>query len=180
MSVVSARMKGWIANRDGVAAIEFAFIMPIFALVLLGAIEYCRVISVYRKLTLTTRTVTDLTTQYLQMSNADVSTVLNASSTIMVPFSTTQLKIVLSQINTDSAGKSTVSWSKTLNGTALVAGTTVTMPTGSTQASTSVILSQVTYAYTPIFGSQFVKPVTLSDRISMSPRLSATVDLTGS
>ena len=161
---------------DGVAAVEFSLVAPILITALLCGAEYGRAISIYRRATLTTRTVVDLTTQTTQMTATDDATVLNASAQVMAPYDTANLTIVLSELSTDLLGVTKVTWSRALHGTALTQNSVVSMPLGSVQPGTSVIYGQVSYKYVPVIGGTLIKPMTMSDTIVMVPRLSSTVD----
>ena len=75
-----------------------------------------------------------------------------------------------------ATASATVEWSKTLNGTARAAkGSTVTLPAALNIANTSLIWSEVAYAYKPTIGYVITGTLTLKDQIYMRPRLSDTV-----
>lgn len=167
------------ADRRGVAAVEFALVFPFLLVLYLGGYQICEAVSAYRKVTITARTVVDLTTQYSTMSAADVGTVLNASSQVMAPFDTTNLSIVLTEYATNSSGVATVTWSKALNGTPLQQGATVILPTNICQRGASVVYALVTYAYTPAVGYGSTRSFAISDQIYMAPRGVASVAYTG-
>jgi hypothetical protein len=46
----------------------------------------------------------------------------------MAPFPVSNLKVTVTSVLVDAAGKATVDWSDTVNGTALAKGATVTLP----------------------------------------------------
>jgi hypothetical protein len=104
-----------------------------------------------------------------------MTAILGASSAIIAPFPSGPLTIVLSEISTDATGKSTVTWSDTLNGTKLAVGSSVTLPGTLATPSSSLIWGQVTYAYTPTLGYVITGTWTLMDQVYMSPRDSASI-----
>jgi hypothetical protein len=53
------------------------------------------------------------------------------------------------------------------------------LPAGLGSPSTSYILVQTTYLYTPIAGSRFLGPVPMTDQIYMLPRASSSIPYTG-
>ena len=163
-------------NVDGIAAVEFSLVAPILITALLCGAEYGRAISLYRRVTLTTRTVVDLATQMNQMTATDDTTVLNASAQVMAPYDTANLTIVLSELSTDLLGVTKVVWSKPFHGTALTEGAVIAMPLGSVQPGTYAIYGQVSYRYAPVIGGTLIKPFTMSDQLVMSPRKSTSVD----
>jgi hypothetical protein len=105
--------------------------------------------------------------------------VLGASSQIMTPYSTSNLSIVLSEVTTDNAGKGSVTWSQAYQGTALAAGAPVPMPGGFKTANTSYLLVQTTYAYQPVIGGAFIRPISMTNQMFMLPRSSSSIPYTG-
>ncbi len=170
----------WRRDRRGVAAIEFAMLMPVLLLMYLGGFETSEAVSTYRKVADTTVELANVAAQYTTMSSADVSTVMNASSQIMTPCSTSNLSIVLSEITIDANNNATVTWSQTYNGGAgLTPGSNFSMPSGMSTASTSFILVQTKYLYVPSIGTQFISSIPMSDQIFMLPRQSGSISYTG-
>jgi len=155
-------------------------IFPFVILALLAGTELSEAIAVQRKVTLASRATADLTTQYITMSNSDISNVLAASAAIIAPYSAGNFSVTISEVSMDSTGKATVTWSRSLNGTPLNAGQTVSIPGNINQPNTSLILGQVAYTYVPRFGYRAVGTKVLSDQIFMSPRLVNSIALTGS
>jgi Flp pilus assembly protein TadG len=162
--------------RSGVAAVEFAILVPVLLLLYLGGFEITQALSTYRKLTDTTTELASIVSQYAAMSSSDVTSVFTASSQIMAPNSTSSLTIVLSEVTTDANSNPTVTWSQAYNGaTALAVGSSVAMPTGLAMANTSYVLVQTAYLYTPVIGAAYVKPISLHNQIYMLPRRSTSI-----
>ena len=159
-------------DQRGVSAVEFALLLPLMLTMYLGSVEISQGVSASRKATLTTRTVADLVSQVSSINNTDMTNSLNAAATVMAPFPSTNLKVVVSSVTIDSTGKATVAWSETLNGTARAKGSTITLPAALNVANSSLIFSEVEYAYKPTIGYVVSGTVTLKDQIYMRPRLS--------
>src|ERR1700761_59550 len=162
-------------STEGIAAVEFALLTPLMLSLWLGAVELSQAIAADRKVTLTARTVADLVSQVTSVSSTDISNSLNASAAVMAPYSTSNLKVTVSSVTIDATGKATIAWSCTLNGTARSKGSTVTLASALAVPSTSLIWSEVQYAYTPTIGYVVTGSLTLKDQIYMRPRLSDTV-----
>lgn len=166
-----------IADCKGTALLEFAVTLPILLSLYLGSVQLCDAVSVYRKATTTSRTIADLASQYTQVSDTELEAVLNASSQIMAPHSTANLKMIVSQVSVNSSGVASVDWSKA-SGTgtvALTSGTTYTLPSGVAVNGTSVIVSRVDYNYLANLGGIVRTEIPLADTIYMYPRSIKTI-----
>lgn len=163
------------SDEQGVSAVEFALLLPLMLTLYLGSVEISQAISADRKVTMTSRTVADLVSQVTSITSSGMTDVLNASSSVMSPFTTTTLKVTVSSVSVDANSKATVDWSCTLNGTVHSKGSTVTLPTALNIANTTLIWSEVSYIYTPAIGYVLTGPLTLKDQLYMAPRISNTV-----
>ncbi len=101
--------------------------------------------------------------------------ILNAAASVMTPYPTNKLKIVLSQVKISSSLATTVEWSGALNTNALAKGATVTLPAGVKTASTWVVMGEVHYAYTPVIGYMISGTLDLQDKFYLRPRQSDSV-----
>jgi len=179
--------------RDGLAAIEFAFIAPVLAIMLMGTIELCQALECHQKITLVASSAADLVAQTTTVSSSGMNDVFSAASAIIYPFSQSSVSIVVSSVLSDGNGNGTVAWSKAnANGTALNPGDPVTLsqPLMSTcdvngsnctpcaKGSCSVIYAQVSYSYVPLISQHLFGATTMSDYFYERPRKSATVAYT--
>ena len=133
--------------------IEFAFILPFMLLLYIGSVELGEGYQVQYQVTDTARTVTDLASQYISLNASTMSSILNASSTIISPYSNSNLTVTVSQVkvNTGATNGTVYQWSCSLHGTKRSIGSTVTLPTN-LQAPTStiyLIYGEVSYPFTP-------------------------------
>jgi len=174
----------FIVSTRGVAAIEFAMILPVLLIMLLATFDAGRAIAVYMKVRSATFVMAAITNQYTQntpIQSADMTAITGATSAVLAPYSSSPVVVVISQVYVSAPGQTTatVDWSATLNGTAYAKGSSVTLPAAivsSTNTCTPVtgypcylILSQVSYTYTPLFGA-FGIGITLSDSEYVTPR----------
>jgi Flp pilus assembly protein TadG len=162
-------------NAHGVAAIEFALILPFGLVLFTGAVEYGDAIAIDRKVTLTTRTVTDLVTQYPTIATADLLTLMGASTQIIAPYSAANVVVIVSQVQVDSGGKSTVSWSKSLppgHEETLGQQPVSPLPTNIQTPGSYYIWGEVRYTYTPTIGYMLTQQsFNLHDQTFMAPRV---------
>jgi Flp pilus assembly protein TadG len=166
----------FIGSERAVAAIEFAMIAPVLVVLCLASVDGGRALSIYMKIRAATYALAAITNQYPTVQTSDLTSIMNATTTILAPYSTSPLKATVSQISINSRSAATVSWSYSQGGTALAAGSSVTVPSGMSVASSYLILAQVTYTYSPLFGYfGGGSGIALSDYLYMTPRSSQCV-----
>jgi len=74
-------------DQNGVAAVEFALIMPFLMILYFGAMETSRFVAVDRKMSRTSSAIADLFTQYVDFgSEEDVYNLMSMSQQIMAPY----------------------------------------------------------------------------------------------
>jgi Flp pilus assembly protein TadG len=168
-------LAGFTRDQRGVSAVEFAMLLPLMITLYLGSVEVSQGVGIDRKVTLTSRTVADLASQVSDISNADMTNLLNASTAVVAPYDVSKVKVVVSAVKIDANGTAKICWSDTLNGTKRAVGSTVTLPAALNVANTTLIWSEVSYAYKPAIGYVVTGTLNLSDQIYMRPRLSDTV-----
>jgi len=157
-------------EKGGMAAVEFALILPALLALVFGAIEVTNVLIVKSDTTNLASTAADLVAQESSVSNADITNVFNALTALIYPYNSSAAKIVITSIIDDGHGGGKVAWSDAKNGTARSVGSTVTVPSGLITTGGSTILAEVTYTYsTP--STYLVKiPVTLTNSFYSHPR----------
>lgn len=198
MSAAKETMKAGICPRSaiaafsrdcrGIAATEFAVIVPIMLVLLFSTVEFCSGLAVDRKVSLVARTIANLTSQGVNVSDADLANFSGAANLIMVPYvqpSYPVTNMTISELYIDpSSGNARVQWSK---GTAPRAVTSV-VPIPSSMIATDpathaiipnqyIIFSEVNTVYTPTLGNfgMMNAAVTLSDTAYALPRQSTCV-----
>lgn len=174
---LSAHVIRWQACVAGVAAVEFAMILPVMVTLLVGMSQVTLGVNMDRKLTLLSRAVADLTSRTGPTSvvgtitTSDMSNVFSAASAIMRPYDATVVQMVVSSILVTQVGSlyiGTVAWSCGKNLTSYVptatqsdttklyprlVGSTYVVPAGFQSSTTkSFILAETLLPYTPLFG----------------------------
>ena len=163
-------------STRGVAAVEFATAAPVLALMFLASFDGGRGIAVYLKLRAASYTLAAISNQYGVIKDADMDQIFTATSDVLAPYSTAPLGLTVSQITIDANSKATVSWSSTQGGTARAVGSSVTVPTKLNTPSSYLILSEVKYAYSPMFGYfNNGATINLSDSLYVTPRSTVSI-----
>ena len=175
MEFYKRRLLGLAGDQRGVSAVEFAMLLPLMVTLYLGVVETSQGIAAQRKVTMTARAVADLVSQTSNVANSYMNNSLDAATAVMAPFPDSNLKVTVTSIQIDANGRATVAWSDTKNGRAHQQGSTVTLPSALVINNSSLIWSEVEYAYTPTIGYIMTGTLTLKDFLYMRPRLSACV-----
>jgi Flp pilus assembly protein TadG len=168
-------LRGFVSRTEGVAAVEFAIILPFMLALYLGSIEVGNGVALQFKAALATRTVADLASQYTSINNTTMTGILASASTVVAPYSASGMVVTISEITTNAAGQATIAWSDSLNGTAHAVGQSVTLPAELQIASTSMIWSEVTYPYQPTFGYALTGTINIRQSSFFYPRLSNSI-----
>jgi len=164
------------SNKSGLAAVEFAMIIPVMALLFVGTNEFSAGVAVDRKVTLMARTLSDLTSQNTSVTDTQFTNFFNASSAIMTPYSASPVQATISELYIDPTTlQARVQWSK--GAVVRGDGTTVPVPTALQIGGTYLIYSEVSYKYVPSVAWFINKAdgITLTDYTFTRPRQSLCV-----
>jgi Flp pilus assembly protein TadG len=168
-------------SSGGLAAVEFALLAPVLAVLLVGTVEICNALECRQKIVSETSSVADLVAQASTVSNADLANIYSAGGSILYPFAATSGTIVVSSIvNNPATGVNSVAWSQAYNGgTTLPINSVVVVPAGVISAGGSAIFVQVTYNYVSPLGHFIFGTLPISDSFYCHPRESTSVAYTG-
>jgi Flp pilus assembly protein TadG len=177
-------MLNWIRNalraKDGLAAVEFAILAPVLVAMFLGSIELTAALACKQKVTGMASTAADLIAQEKAVASADLSNVYSAINSIVYPFSSTGLKIVITSIVDNGSGGGKVAWSCAQNATPRTVNSAVTVPTGVITTGGSVILAEVTYPYSSGIAKYLASSTNMTSSFYARPRRSTTISGPGS
>src|SRR5665647_1112274 len=159
----------------GIAATEFAVIVPIMLVMFFGVVEFSSGVAVDRKVTLVARTLSDLTSQSISVSDTDLANFFAASNAILTPYSATPTRSTITELHIDKVSLAAkVQWSQ--GASPRTAGTVVVIPPALAVSDTYLIMSEVSYTYVPTIGYVMAKAgVNLSDLTYTRPRQSTCV-----
>ena len=165
-------------NEQGLAALEFAFILPIMLTMLLGLVELSQALMQRADVTNMASTASDLVSEESAATSTDISSVYYALGAILYPYcvptgsnACPQAQITISSIVDGGVGKNPkIAWSCTQGG-AVAAAPPNPMPAGLMTPGDggSVIWSKVTYNYTSPF-NYFLGPTAWESDFYSKPR----------
>jgi Flp pilus assembly protein TadG len=133
-----------LSDRDGVAAIEFAMLLPIMLVLFFGTVEFSAGVATNRKVSLMAQTLSDLTSRSISVSATDLSNFFAAGTGIMTPFVPpiyNQTNSTISELWIDASGNARVQWSS--GSSPRGQSTLVTIPTN------LIVLDPTTHAVVP-------------------------------
>jgi Flp pilus assembly protein TadG len=159
------------AATQGVAAIEFAMILPVLVLIFLATFDGGRAIASYMKMRAATYALASITNQYATIQSTDMTAILGATSVVMAPYTSGTPAVKISQVQISSKGVSTIEWSAAQNATARTVGSSISPPSAMVVDGSYLILAEVSYTYTPLFGYfNSGSGITFSDSLYVTPR----------
>ncbi len=167
----SGLLRRFARNRDAVSAMEFAIVLPVMLLLYIGGVELGDGLQIQFKVTETARTITDLASQYISIQSSDMSNILAAASSVVAPYSTSNITMTVSEVTTNPQGQGTITWSCSLNGTPHTVGATIILPANLQTPNISLIWGEVTYPYTPPMGYVISGTINLYQSNYFYPRL---------
>jgi Flp pilus assembly protein TadG len=191
------RIRAFSRDNKGVAAIEFAFVVPIMIGFYFMLNETANGMRAARKVTMVARVMADLASRPANVSDGDLSDIFSAGAPIMAPFSTAERGYRITSIRfkpDDGTGivKGFVDWSIT-DGAVFSAYARCTpsqsipnspvppisVPTGLQAHNSSLVLAEVAVPYRPAVGWNITGTLDLRDKLFMRPRLTDFVTYNG-
>jgi Flp pilus assembly protein TadG len=177
---------GLLRDRSGIAATEFAVIVPMMLVMFFGTIEFSIGVAIDRKVTLMARALVDLTSQGAKVNDTDLAVYFGASGKIMQPYAMPLYptpNTTISELYIDPAsGAARVQWSqgsapRGVSSTVVIPISLIALDTnGKIIPNQYLLYSEVNLLYTPTIGYVMAKTgVTLSDVAYTRPRQSTCV-----
>ena len=174
-------------DRRGISAIEFALILPVILVMMAASEDLGQALMVDRRISQIAATASDMTAQQASWTATNLDAILTGTSTLIQPFPSGNLKIVVATVNVDASLNTTVAWSRGYNATAWTVGAAppFTLSKSILQSGVQMVMAQVTYSFTTPFAT-LLKPVTGITSYTYTrnginrPRTSDTITFTGS
>ena len=143
------------SDRRGIAAVEFALIMPILLIMYFLTMEASQAIETSKKVSRIGSMVADLVTQQTSVLKADVDAIMQIGSVTLQPYNRSNPTITITAIQVSADGtQALVVWSRKLvagvasRGAAATTATTV--PAALRVANTFLIRVESNLGYTPV------------------------------
>lgn len=175
-------------SQSGVAAVEFALMVPVMIMVWVGMVVSTDALNADKKVTLLARTLADMTTQMVAVSQADMDSIFKATETVIWPHPSTGMGMRVVAIDIDGSGKAFVDWSVVPTDTSIKGSYSTiarctefkALPAGLKIARSYVVLAEVEMNYAASVATQVVNQmfggafsggkVKMGDSLYMRPR----------
>lgn len=182
-------MRSWRRFRkaqDGLAAVEFALILPVMIVLFFGTVEVTMALVCRADVSIMVSTAADLIAQESSASASDIFNVYDAAGTVMYPYynpSTTgsqaptiRITSIIYNTTSPSTTSGTIAWtcvqsgSGTLTPTTRSPGNTVTLPQALMTTNGSVIMAEVAYKYVSPTTKMITGPINMTNVWYSKPR----------
>lgn len=152
-------MRRFAQRAEGVAAVEFALIVPLMLAMFLGAVEMSQAITANRRVANIAGAIGDLVARDENtVTDAQVLDIMNAGGFLMAPYPANTIKVSVSSVGSSSTTAATTKteWLCTFDGSLATAVactcpyTVAAIPPNLVTTSDYVVVTTVTYDYAPV------------------------------
>lgn len=99
-------------ERKGVAAVEFALVVPFIIVMFLASVDAVFVLTAKRKVAVASYSIADVSSRALNLADDDLSTIADLGRLILTPFDASQARILITGAEVTSNGnQAVVRWS---------------------------------------------------------------------
>jgi len=181
-------LRGLRRDERGIAAVEFAMVVPIMFFLLVGAVEFSQALTVDRRVTQSASATADLIARAPPqgMSVIQVDSELRIIEQLIQPYDLARLTVRIASVKANAvpgnpgAVNYVVDWSRDNRGaTPYSRNSSYTgIPQGLLVAGESIIVAEATYNYTPLIFNYFIQNAfNLEERFYLKPRNASCVHL---
>ncbi len=165
-------------DLKGVSGLEFAMIAPMLIGMYLGVAEVSLGVSHSRKVSRVAGTLADLVAQSTDVTSCEVDGIMNAAVAVMAPYDASGLVMNVVGVEIDEDENATVVWARANSGSTPAVGSSYPIPDDIRIADTFLVVSNVTYEYSPSLGANLLDTFHFDETNYNAPRLSTTVAFT--
>jgi Flp pilus assembly protein TadG len=171
-----------LSQESGIAAVEFAMILPILVVLWIGGVEVTSGLSVDRRLNNFASTMGDLVSRTKQIPYSRIEDIFDLAEAALFPYAATGITMRVSAVTIQTNGNTKVAWSRARGMTAHAKDAQVnsSVPAALRPVSTTesqIIMAEVFYTYQPTIGYVITSDVELEDRMYFVPRVSSKVKI---
>jgi len=139
----------WFLGRDGVAAIEAAFVFPLLAVLLVGTYDMGSAILVAQKAVRASQVTADLVARESEMTCSMIDEAVSGGELALHPFDTTSYGVDIVSVGFDDDANSYIEWRETRNMSP--DGNILSRVVDIAEANEGVMIVTIEYEYDPLF-----------------------------
>lgn len=162
-------------DKSGVAAIEFAFVAVPMIITFFGVAEIAGYILASRKVANVASVAADLITQDTVVTNVEMADVMGVLDVVLRPFNPSTASVRITSVVADADGQTTVAWSDARHTAPRAVNSSVTVPADIVPDNQGIIMTEVSFTYTSLFGMFLTGGMTVNDTFYLKPRRSTQV-----
>jgi Flp pilus assembly protein TadG len=172
--------------QDGLAAIEFAFVLPVMLVLFFGVVEVSLALLCRADVSIMASTAADLIGQESTTQTSDLSNVYGAAGTVLYPYynpgttgsqaPTIRITSIIYNTATASTTSGKIAWTCSQSGSGSLTPTTrnigdiVTLPQAIMPASGSIIMAEIAYNYVSPTTQVITGPMNMTNVWYTKPR----------
>lgn len=162
-------LKSLLRNTRGVTTVEFALLLPVLIVLIMGMVEMTNYVIAQRKILAASQTVADLISQETDVTSASLDDLISAGKMVIRPMASGPLAVGVASVRWNSDAVASIDWTHSLNSGVVDNALALAAPLA--EANTSVIIVIASYTYTPLTGSLIMGNTTVSSTSFNRPRL---------
>jgi Flp pilus assembly protein TadG len=167
--------KRFRTSESGVSAIEFALIAPVMLVMFFGVAEISNYILAARKVSSVASSMADLVTQDTVIDDDEMTDIMGVLNVILRPFDPSTARVRITSVVADADGETTVAWSEARNTAPRAENAPITVPDDLVAPNQGIIMTEVSFTYTTLFGMYLNDGMTVDDTFYLKPRRSTQV-----
>jgi len=165
-----ARLRRFKRDTKGLAAVEFAILLPMMVILLFGSIEIVDLLQANTRTHNAASSLADVTSRDTEISNAEVNALWDALEVLMFPNNVDNMRVCIASVRVVSASVATTEWTE-CRGLGATIATPQALPAGMMQPGSSVIVTEATLPYASVLGMITDGEITLRHRAHRRSRL---------
>ncbi|WDI31167.1 pilus assembly protein [Hyphococcus flavus] len=174
-------LKEWRRCQSGLAATEFAMLLPVLVIMFFGLVEASDAMTVNRKVAISANTLADLAAQSEQLYISDIDDLFEGVMAIVEPHDPNGMQLKLVSVVLDADDDPVVHWSRDhAGGIPYAEGAAYTNLSDDdvVSSSSSIIVVEMVYNYSPSLTSHVIEAPLVFNRQSIRwPRVTNRVQL---
>ncbi|MEQ1618218.1 MAG: TadE/TadG family type IV pilus assembly protein [Terricaulis sp.] len=148
-------LRRFCGARQGLAALEFAILLPMMIFLLFGAVDVIDAMGTNRRTENVAASLADVVSRDTEVSDDEVTGLWAAMAVLMVPDPAAEVRARITSIEVVSSSSARVVWSEGHGMSAFSDGASIDLPEDMMLPGTSVILAETAFTYEAPLGILF-------------------------